>query len=192
MKTMELRMQIEAAALKAGEIMLSADRIKAATDEKSGHANFVTEYDRKVQEFLFEELARILPEASFVGEEDGAERFREEYRTGFSFVIDPIDGTTNFIKAYRPSVTSIGLLLDGKPFIGVIYNPYQGVLYSAERGKGAFRNGTPILPIMRSSRPGRSGSPSSISIGRSICGAAEAPRGISACWRRALQASTTS
>ena len=144
MKTMELRMQIEAAALKAGEIMLSADRIKAATDEKSGHANFVTEYDRKVQEFLFEELARILPEASFVGEEDGAERFREEYRTGFSFVIDPIDGTTNFIKAYRPSVTSIGLLLDGKPFIGVIYNPYQGVLYSAERGKGAFRNGTPI------------------------------------------------
>lgn len=141
---MNLLQQIEAAALKAGEIMLAADSIEKATDEKTGHANFVTKYDRKVQEFLFEELARVLPEASFVGEEDGAERFRDEYRKGYAFVIDPIDGTTNFIKAYRPSVTSIGLLKDGKPFIGVVYNPYEKVLYAAERGKGAFRNGTQI------------------------------------------------
>ena len=141
---MELRNQIEAIAIEAGKIMLSADSIQAATDEKSGHANFVTKYDKKVQEFLFAELARVLPEASFVGEEEGAESFREEYRKGYAFVIDPIDGTTNFIKAYRPSVTSIGLLLDGKPFIGVVYNPYQKVMYSAERGKGSYRNGIRI------------------------------------------------
>ena len=49
---MNLRKQIEAAALEAGKIILSADSIQAATDEKSGHANFVTEYDKKVQEFL--------------------------------------------------------------------------------------------------------------------------------------------
>ena len=96
---MELRNQIEAIAIEAGKIMLSADSIQAATDEKSGHANFVTKYDKKVQEFLFTELARVLPEASFVGEEEGAEGFREEYRKGYAFVIDPIDGTTNFIKA---------------------------------------------------------------------------------------------
>ena len=53
---MELRKQIEAAALEAGKIILSADSLQAATDEKSGHANFVTEYDKKVQEFLFEKL----------------------------------------------------------------------------------------------------------------------------------------
>ena len=141
---MNLRKQIEATALEAGKIILSADSIQAATDEKSGHANFVTEYDKKVQEFLFDRLAGVLPEASFVGEEEGAENFREEYRKGYAFVIDPIDGTTNFIKAYRPSVTSIGLLLDGKPFIGVVHNPYQGVTYSAERGKGAYRNGIRI------------------------------------------------
>lgn len=141
---MELRNQIEAIAIEAGKIMLSADSIQAATDEKSGHANFVTKYDKKVQEFLFAELARVLPEASFVGEEEGAESFREEYRKRYAFVIDPIDGTTNFIKAYRPSVTSIGLLLDGKPFIGVVYNPYQGIMYSAERGKGSYRNGIRI------------------------------------------------
>lgn len=141
---MDLRKQIEEAAREAGKILLSANDIQAATDEKSGHANFVTMYDKKVQEFLFAELARVLPEASFVGEEEGAECFREEYRRGYAFVIDPIDGTTNFIKAYRPSVVSIGLLLDGKPFIGVVYNPYHGILYSAERGKGAYRNGVLI------------------------------------------------
>ena len=121
---MELRKQIEAVAREAGKIILSADSLQVTTDEKSGHANFVTEYDKKVQDFLFEKLALVLPEASFVGEEEGAESFREEYRKGYAFVIDPIDGTTNFIKAYRPSVTSIGLLLDGKPFIGVVHNPY--------------------------------------------------------------------
>ena len=141
---MELRKQIEAVALEAGKIILSADSLQVTTDEKSGHANFVTEYDKKVQEFLFEKLALVLPEASFVGEEEGAEDFREEYRKEYAFVIDPIDGTTNFIKAYRPSVTSIGLLLDGKPYIGVVYNPYQEVMYSAERGKGAYRNGVRI------------------------------------------------
>ena len=53
---MKIRKQIEAVALEAGKIILSADSIQAATDEKSGHANFVTEYDKKVQEFLFEKL----------------------------------------------------------------------------------------------------------------------------------------
>ena len=51
---MELRKQIEAVAREAGKIILSADSLQAATDEKSGHANFVTEYDKKVQEFFFE------------------------------------------------------------------------------------------------------------------------------------------
>ena len=141
---MDLRTNIEAAAREAGRIILSAGSNKSATDTKSGHANFVTMYDRMVQEYLFAELARILPEASFVGEEEGAESFREEYRKGYAFVIDPIDGTSNFIKGYRPSVTSIGLLKDGKPYIGVVYNPFADIMYSAQRGEGAFRNGTPI------------------------------------------------
>ena len=81
---------------------------------------------------------------ALVGEEEGAESFREEYRSGYAFVIDPIDGTTNFIKGYRPSVVSIGLLRDGVPYIGVVYNPYHDIVYKARRGKGAFRNNVPI------------------------------------------------
>ena len=137
----QLLEQIQKTARDAGEIILSATKIAEQTTEKSGHGNFVTEYDKKVQEVLFEQLRLLIPEANFVGEEDGAEQFREEYRKGYAFVVDPIDGTLNFMKGLELSVISIGLLKDGVPYIGVIYNPYRDLMFSAIRGCGAFVNG---------------------------------------------------
>lgn len=128
----------------AGKIILSAREIENQTTVKSGHANFVTEYDKRVQAFIFEELHRILPEANFVGEEDGAEQFRPEYREGYAFVVDPIDGTMNFMQGLDLSVISIGLLREGKPWIGVVYNPYRELLFSAVHGRGACLNGEQI------------------------------------------------
>ena len=107
----------------AGDILLSAKHPKIM--EKSGHANFVTEIDEKVQRFLVEKLKAILPEAEFLGEEDGQDVFSAKMASGYCFVIDPIDGTSNFIYEYRPSVISVGLLKDGKPYMGVVYNPYD-------------------------------------------------------------------
>ena len=141
--------QIEAVARRAGEIMLSASDIERKTSEKEGHGNFVTEYDRKVQEFLFQALKPLLPEAHFLGEEEGEECFREEYRSGYTFVIDPIDGTANFLAGIRPSVCSIALLADGEPWLAVIYNPYHDMMLHAERGKGAFCNGKRIGSCQR-------------------------------------------
>lgn len=138
--------QIKDTAQKAGEIMLSAAMDSSSIMSKDGHANFVTIYDEKVQAFLMETLSGILPEAHFVGEEDGKEVFLPEYETGYTFVIDPIDGTSNFMKGYRPSVTSIALLRDGKPYIGVIYQPYSRQMFYAEKGKGAFENDRRLLP----------------------------------------------
>ena len=132
------------AARGAGRIMLEARDIGQSVHGKSGHANFVTDYDRRVQEYLFCELAKLLPEARFIGEEEGADAFLEEDRTGYAFCIDPIDGTTNFIKGYRPSVTSIGLLKDGRPFAGVVYNPCADMLFSGAEGAGAVLNGEPV------------------------------------------------
>ena len=80
---------------KCGKIMLSALNIEASVTEKSGNANFVTAYDNIVQQALFEGLQKILPEAVFIGEE---EKEQKELGDGFTFIIDPIDGTTNFIK----------------------------------------------------------------------------------------------
>ncbi len=144
MDTEALLKGIEDAARRAGEIMLGAKHIADGVSEKEGHGNFVTLYDGKVQEFLFAEMKKLLPEAKFLGEEEGKSEFREEYRSGYTFVIDPIDGTANFLTGVRPSVTSIGLLKDGKAWLGVICNPYEGLVFSAVRGMGAFCNGKPI------------------------------------------------
>lgn len=135
---------MEAAAREAGRIMLEAENIRAQTSEKAGHANLVTVYDRRVQAYLFEALGKLLPEARFIGEEDGKDAFTEEDRRGYVFCIDPIDGTTNFVTGFRPSVTSIALLRDGTPCLAIVYNPYSNTLLSAARGKGACCNGKPI------------------------------------------------
>ncbi len=111
---------------------------------KSGHANFVTLYDQKVQAELMRSLAVILPEAHFIGEENDLDAFLEEDASGWTFVIDPIDGTSNFMKGYFPSVVSVGLFKDGDPEIGVVYCPMSDQMFCAQKGRGAFENGRPI------------------------------------------------
>ena len=140
---MNILEKIKEAAYGAGEIMKSATGIRPA-EIKSGHANFVTKYDAMVQEYLEKELIKAIPDATFVAEENGQEVFKKEDETGYTFVIDPIDGTSNFLKGWRPSTTSIGLLKDGQPYIGVVYDPYSDSMYYAEKGKGAFLNGEQI------------------------------------------------
>lgn len=135
--------QIEDVARCAGDILLGATHPKVFT--KEGHANFCTETDEKVQAFLIEKLEKVLPEAAFLGEEDGIDVFTKKMSKGYVFVLDPIDGTSNFLYAYRPSVVSIGLLKEGRPYIGVIYNPYDDLMFSAEKGKGAYMNGEKII-----------------------------------------------
>lgn len=135
---------IEAAARGAGDIMLGATDIFKETSEKGSFKNLVTKYDQQVQQFLETELLKLLPGAHFLGEENGETVYRDSYDSGDLFIIDPIDGTSNFICGYRPSVTSIGLVRDGRPFMGVIYNPYSDELFSAISGCGACCNGKPI------------------------------------------------
>ncbi len=130
-------------AKEAGEIMVSAVRPKVM--QKAGHANFCTEMDEKIQEFLIDKLSKVIPEASFLGEEDGIDEFTSKMESGFCFVIDPIDGTSNFIYEYRPSVISIALLRDGAPYMAVVYNPYDDMVFSATKGEGAYLNGERIM-----------------------------------------------
>lgn len=125
----------------AGEILISAVSIEDSVEEKEGRANFVTAYDKKVQDFLFERLGEVLPQAVFIGEEEEEHASLTE---GYAFIIDPIDGTTNFMKGYNVSCISVGLLRDGQPDIGVVYNPYLNEMFQAVRGQGAFCNGKQI------------------------------------------------
>ncbi len=126
-------------ARQCGDLICSAhaDNIQIKSENPK---NLVTEYDTGVQEILQTELLKILPEASFLGEE-GEKRFN---RDGYCFICDPIDGTTNFVKNLKHSAVSIALLKDGTPILGVIYDPYLDEMFWAEKGKGAFCNGKQI------------------------------------------------
>ena len=137
----QLLKEIIAAVRACGAIILNADRTKSGIDEKAGHANFVTAYDKKVQEELQIKLLAILPEAVFVGEEEDV---HASVADGYAFIVDPIDGTTNFIKDYHASAISVGLTKGGERYMGVVYNPYLDEMFTAVKGQGAFLNGKPI------------------------------------------------
>ena len=124
----------------AGKIVLSAHGQENTITAKEGKKNFVTKYDVAVQEFLFNKLGEAFPEAGFVGEE-GENNFESN---ALRFIIDPIDGTTNFMQDYRCSCISVGLCQENDVIAGVVYNPYTDELFSAEKSKGAYLNGNRI------------------------------------------------
>jgi myo-inositol-1(or 4)-monophosphatase len=124
----------------AGEMIRDVHNVTENITEKSSHIDVVTQYDTAVQEFLHRELLRLMPEAGFLGEE-GA---HEEITTEWTFIVDPIDGTANFVRNFGHSNISVALARNGVTEYGVVYNPYRGELYAAQRGKGATLNGKPI------------------------------------------------
>jgi myo-inositol-1(or 4)-monophosphatase len=125
----------------AGQIMLQARNIQDGIESKQGRANFVTKYDVEVQNYLCKELTNLYPEATFIVEEDKAAR---NLPGEYCFIIDPIDGTTNFIFDYKHSAISVGVLHNGQIITGVVYNPYLDEIFYAEKGKGAYLNGQPL------------------------------------------------
>lgn len=128
-------------ARQCGEIMLSADERLMAVRQKSGRRDLVTAFDMKIQAFAAEELAAAFPGARFICEEGDS---AAPESGALVFVIDPIDGTTNFIHRCGHSCTSIACVRDGEPVAAAICNPYRGELFTAEKGGGAFLNGKPI------------------------------------------------
>lgn len=122
--------------LKAGEIYKSAGD-DLGVESKGSNVNLVTKYDKMIQDFLFEELSKIIPDCSFLGEEGDGEK---ELSDGYCFIIDPIDGTTNFIKGYQHSAISVGLAKDRELIMGVVLDPDLNNIFYAERGKGAYLN----------------------------------------------------
>ena len=133
---------------KAGKLILSAGRDdspghsvdRLGVEAKEGSVNFVTRYDKAVQALLENELSAAFPGASFLAEEDEPQDARSGAAPDaeYVFVIDPIDGTTNFIRDYRVSVISAALLEKGEPLWGAVLQPYTGEYFHAVRGGGAY------------------------------------------------------
>jgi myo-inositol-1(or 4)-monophosphatase len=102
-----------------------------------GPANFVCLADRRAEEMLYSDLAKARPGYGFIGEEGGNRIGDDKTHT---WIVDPLDGTTNFLHGIPHFAISIGLQREGTMIAGVIYNPANDELYTAERGKGAFLN----------------------------------------------------
>ncbi|MGY4399980.1 myo-inositol-1(or 4)-monophosphatase [Bradyrhizobium sp. USDA 3315] len=102
-----------------------------------GPANFVSLADKRAEEMLYTDLEKARPGYGFVGEEGGK---REGSDKSHTWIVDPLDGTTNFLHGIPQFAISIGLKREDTVIAGVIYNPANDELYIAERGKGAFLN----------------------------------------------------
>jgi myo-inositol-1(or 4)-monophosphatase len=102
-----------------------------------GPANFVTAADRKAEETLRDELLTARPGYGFLGEEGGRVEGTDKTHT---WVVDPLDGTSNFVHGIPHFAISIALEREGTVVAGVIYNPANDDLFTAERGKGSFLN----------------------------------------------------
>jgi myo-inositol-1(or 4)-monophosphatase len=102
-----------------------------------GPRNFVTAADRRAEEIVREELAKARPDYGFLGEEGGA---RPGADLSHRWIVDPLDGTTNFLHGIPHFAVSIALERNGTIVAGLTFNPANDELFVAERGKGAFLN----------------------------------------------------
>ena len=132
--------EIIAIVRQAGDMIRDVHHVENVTREKTGPADLVTQYDERVQAFLRQELLSLMPAAGFLGEEGDHERLTQEW----AFIVDPIDGTTNFVRNLHNSSISVALARGQQVEYGVVYNPFNGDLFWASRGGGAFCNGRPM------------------------------------------------
>ena len=102
-----------------------------------GPASFVTAADRRAEETLRAELEHASPGYSFLGEEGGLHEGTDKTHC---WIVDPLDGTLNFLHGIPHFAISIALEREGTIIAGIVYNPVSDDLFTAERGKGAFLN----------------------------------------------------
>lgn len=128
-------------ARRAGELALGYfGRWRALSVDSKGHQDFVSEGDRAVEAFVRAELARAFPDDGIIGEEEGT----STGTSGLTWVIDPIDGTTNFINGIPQWCVIIALCSAETIELGIIHEPVTDRLYHARRGYGSFCNADPI------------------------------------------------
>lgn len=137
----EILKAVKETALRCGEIFLSAEKEDLGTQTKSGRRDLVTKFDLAVQNYAVSALKKSFPQAKFFCEEtkDGNELSGE-----IVFIIDPIDGTANFVNGFHHSCISIGCLSFGEAVCGVVFDPYKNEMFFASKGNGAFLNGRKI------------------------------------------------
>ena len=135
-----LNIGLMAARKGAVELEFAVKKLHKLKVEKKGSTDYVTEVDRRVEQIIFEDIKSYYPEHNFLGEESG----EEINNSNVTWILDPIDGTTNFINGFPHYCISLCASVDGVPTHGVIIDPTRREEFSASKGKGAQLNGERI------------------------------------------------
>ncbi|HET7088263.1 MAG TPA: inositol monophosphatase family protein [Anaerolineae bacterium] len=133
-------MDIAIAAARQAGALLGMYWERGVVAEYKGAIDLVTEADRASEALILDVLSRHFPDHRFHGEETGANGAPSSH----VWLIDPLDGTTNFAHGYPQFSVSIALRIDGRTEIGVVFDPLRDELYTAGRGRGASLNGRSI------------------------------------------------
>ncbi len=123
----------------AGQVLLTRFR-KDIKVSKKGRIDLITEMDLKVERMIVDQIHLRFPDHEVLAEEQGSQAGDGPYK----WIVDPLDGTTNYAHGYRFFSVSIGVESEGKLILGVVYDPVTEELFSAARGQGATLNGQPI------------------------------------------------
>lgn len=136
-----LPIAIEAARAAGAEILDGFDQ-NLNFDIKSNPGDWVSEVDRNAENIVRAILEKRTPDFSIIGEEYGGDI--ENLASRMTWLVDPLDGTNNYLRGMRLSTTLISLVVDGEPVIGVIYDAFNDETYHVVQGQGAFKNNQPI------------------------------------------------
>jgi myo-inositol-1(or 4)-monophosphatase len=132
-----LNVMIAAARKAARPLIRDFGELENLQISMKGPADFVTNADKRTEKTLIEELSKARPGYGFLGEESGAIEGKDKTHR---FIIDPIDGTTNFMHGIGHFAISIALEREGQIVTGLVYNPITDELFTAEKGHGAYCN----------------------------------------------------
>jgi myo-inositol-1(or 4)-monophosphatase len=132
-----LNVMIAAARKAARAIKRDFGELEKLQVSLKGPANFVTAADRRAEETIYADLMKARPGYGFLGEESGR---REGTDKSHTWIVDPLDGTTNFLHGIPHFAISLALEREGTAVAGLIYNPATDEMFVAEKGKGAFLN----------------------------------------------------
>ncbi|MBC7541762.1 MAG: inositol monophosphatase [Candidatus Sericytochromatia bacterium] len=127
-------------ALAAGEVLREGYGQIHEVTLKGATNNLVTEIDRRSEDLIMSRIGRVFPEHAFLGEETGAGGRQSPWR----WIIDPLDGTTNYAHHYPCFCVSIGLAYEDEPVVGVVYQPLLNELFVAVKSQGATLNNRAI------------------------------------------------
>lgn len=130
-----LKVAIKAAHLAGDVIQLAAKNLDQLTISKKTHADYVSEVDKDAEHIIIQTIHDAYPTHAILAEESGAQGGSE-----YLWIIDPLDGTTNFLHGYYQYSVSIALQHNGIIIHGVVYDPIKNELFTATKGHGAFLN----------------------------------------------------